>query len=219
MSFNSTRWTIGLLMLLSILPSVFGFYFYLEGSEQKCFTEELPKETMVTGVYHAEEWNEETQKFVNNKEVKLEVTAEEMPAGNAVYNHKLSSQGTFKFTSAESGEHIICFTTSTAGWFSSTKIRLTLDMTVRDLLDDATEASEESLSDLAQRVRELNHKVADMRREQLYLRDHEKNFRDKSESINSQTVLWTLVQLAIIGGASSTQLHSLRRFFEAKKLV
>ena len=78
-------------------------------------------------------------------------------------------------------------------------------MTVRDLLDDATEASEESLSgkaiwgernghsrfsfmksfekpafahspllgntiDLAQRVRELNHKIADMRREQLYLR-------------------------------------------------
>ncbi|KAF9940059.1 emp24p/erv25p- protein [Mortierella antarctica] len=219
MPFKSTRWTIGLLMLLSILPSVFGVYFYLEGSEQKCFTEELPKETMVTGVYHAEEWNEEAQKFVTNKDVKLEVTAEEMPAGNSVYNHKLSSQGTFKFTSAESGEHIICFTTSNAGWFSSTKIRLTLDMAVRDLLDDATEASEDSLSELALRVRELNHKVADMRREQLYLRDHEKDFRDKSESINSQTVMWTLVQLAIIGGVSTTQLRSLRKFFEAKKLV
>ncbi|KAF9560543.1 emp24p/erv25p- protein [Mortierella alpina] len=219
MPINSTRWTIGLLMLLSILPSVFGFYFYLEGSEQKCFTEELPKESIVTGVYHAEEWDEASQRFVNNKEVKLEVTAEEMPAGNAVYNHKLSSQGTFKFTSAESGEHIICFTTSSAGWFSSPKIKLTLDMSIRDLQDDSPEASEESLSDLALRVRELNHKVADMRREQLYLRDHEKDFRDKSESINSQTVTWTLVQLVIIGGVSTTQLRSLRKFFEAKKLV
>ena len=36
-------------MLLSVLPSVFGLYFYLEGSEQKCFSEELPKETIVTG--------------------------------------------------------------------------------------------------------------------------------------------------------------------------
>ena len=49
MAINITRWSICLLVLLSILPSVFGLYFYLEGSEQKCFTEELPKETMVSG--------------------------------------------------------------------------------------------------------------------------------------------------------------------------
>lgn len=49
MAINTTRWSIALLVLLSILPSVFGLYFYLEGSEQKCFTEELPKETVVTG--------------------------------------------------------------------------------------------------------------------------------------------------------------------------
>jgi hypothetical protein len=49
MAINVTRWSICLLVLLSILPSVFGLYFYLEGSEQKCFTEELPKETMVIG--------------------------------------------------------------------------------------------------------------------------------------------------------------------------
>lgn len=49
MAINKTRWAIALLVLLSILPSVFGLYFYLEGSEQKCFLEELPKETLVTG--------------------------------------------------------------------------------------------------------------------------------------------------------------------------
>jgi hypothetical protein len=49
MAFNTTRWGICLLMLLSVLPSVFGLYFYLEGSESKCFIEELPKETMVSG--------------------------------------------------------------------------------------------------------------------------------------------------------------------------
>jgi len=53
MAINVTRWSICLLVLLSILPSVFGLYFYLEGSEQKCFTEELPKETMVTGTDNA----------------------------------------------------------------------------------------------------------------------------------------------------------------------
>ena len=50
MPVNKTKWAIALLVLLSILPSVFGLYFYLEGSEQKCFLEELPKETLVTGI-------------------------------------------------------------------------------------------------------------------------------------------------------------------------
>jgi hypothetical protein len=49
MAFNITRRTIALLVLLSILPSVFGLYFYLEDTEQKCFIEELPEGTMVIG--------------------------------------------------------------------------------------------------------------------------------------------------------------------------
>ncbi|KAG0206243.1 emp24p/erv25p- protein [Mortierella sp. GBA30] len=219
MAISITRWTIGILVLLSILPSVFGLYFYLEGSEQKCFTEELPKETMVTGVYTAEEWNEDTQKFVTNKEVQLEVVVDEMPSGNRVYSHKLAPQGKFQFTSAESGEHAICLFTSTAGWFSSTKIRLTLDLAVRDIMDDATEAPEGSLSELAQRVRELNQKVADIKREQSYLREHERVFRNQSEATNAHTVTWTIVQLVVLGIACTTQLRSLRKFFEAKKLV
>lgn len=49
------RWTITLLVLLSILPSVFGLYFYLQDSDEKCFIEELPQQTMVIGksTYHA----------------------------------------------------------------------------------------------------------------------------------------------------------------------
>lgn len=42
---------VGLLLCLLIIcaPWVDALYFYLEGSEKKCFLEELPKETMVTG--------------------------------------------------------------------------------------------------------------------------------------------------------------------------
>ncbi|KAF9111151.1 emp24p/erv25p- protein [Mortierella sp. AM989] len=219
MAFNFTRWTIALLVLLSILPSVFSLYFYLEGAEQKCFTEELPKETMVTGDYKAEEWNEESKKFITNKELQLEVVVEEMPDGNRVYSQKLSPSGQFKFTSAESGQHLICLFASSSGWFSSSKIRLTLDLAVRDVMEDATEASEGTLSELSQRVRELIHKVGDIRREQTYLRDHESEFRNKSEATNSHTVTWTIVQLVVLGLTCTAQLRYLRRFFETKKLV
>ncbi|KAI1315145.1 emp24p/erv25p- protein [Mortierella claussenii] len=219
MAINVTRWTVALLVLLSILPSVFGLYFYLEGAEQKCFTEELPKETIVTGDFTAEEWNEEAQKFVLNKDLQLEVVVEEMPSGNRVYGQKLSPKGQFKFTSAESGEHAICLFTSSAGWFTSTKIRLTLDMAIRDLADEASEIQEGALSDLTQRVRDLKLKVDDIHREQSYSRYTEQEFRNMSELTNSRTVTWTVVQLAIIGFTCATQLRSLRRFFETKKLV
>ncbi|KAG0322500.1 emp24p/erv25p- protein [Dissophora globulifera] len=219
MAINVTRWTIAVLLLLSVLPSVFGLYFYLEGSEQKCFSEELPKETMVTGEYSAEEWNEETQKFVPNRDIQLEVVVEEMPSGNRVYGQKLAPKGQFKFTSAETGEHTICLFTASAGWFSSSKIRLNLELTIRDIMEDENDSQEGSWSDMAERVRELNRKVGEIRREQSYLRDHESEFRDKSESTNSRTVIWTIIQLVVLGVTCATQLRSLRRFFETKKLV
>ncbi|KAG0003426.1 emp24p/erv25p- protein [Modicella reniformis] len=174
---------------------------------------------MVIGDYIAEEWNDEAQKFIVNNELQLEVVVEEMPEGKRIYGQKLRPKGQFKFTSAETGEHLICLFTASAGWFSSSKIRLTLDLAIRDIMDESSEIREGALSDLEQRVRELNHKVGDIRREQSYLRDHESEFRDKSEATNSHTVTWTLIQLVVLGIACAAQLRSLRKFFETKKLV
>ncbi|KAI8600377.1 emp24/gp25L/p24 family/GOLD-domain-containing protein, partial [Dissophora ornata] len=218
MATNITRWSICLLVLLSILPSVFGLYFYLEGSEQKCFTEELPKETLVSAHYTAEEWSDDLKKFVINKDVIIEVIVDELPSGNRIYNQKLKPEGKFRFTSAESGEHAICLFTSTAGWFGSPKIRLTFDMDVTDFLDDDDADTSDSLSDMEQRLRELNHKVGEIRREQSYLRDHESEFRDKSEATNSHSVTWTVVQLIVLAITCAWQMRHLRSFFETRKL-
>ncbi|KAF9914447.1 emp24p/erv25p- protein [Lobosporangium transversale] len=218
MAINVARWSIGLLVLLSILPCVFGLYFYLEGSEQKCFTEELPKETMVTADYTAEEWSEEAKKFVLNKDVLIEVFVNEISSGTRMYNQKLPSKGKFTFTSAESGEHAICLQTSAAGWFSTQKIRVTFDMDISDILDD-TDTPENQLSDLAQRVRELNNKVGDIRREQSFHREHEMDFRNVSEAANGHTVSWTIVQLIILAITAAWQMRHLRGFFEARKMI
>ncbi|KAF9349947.1 emp24p/erv25p- protein [Mortierella sp. AD094] len=219
MANNLIRWSICLLVILSILPSVFGLYFYLEGSEQKCFTEELPKETMVTAHYSAEEWSEETKQFIDNKEIMIEVIVDELPSGNRVYSQKLNRKGKFTFTSAESGEHGICLYTSTSGWFSSTKIRVTFDMEITDIMDNESDTPDSALSDLALLVRELNHKVGDIRREQSYLRDHEMDFRDKSEATNGHTVTWTIVQLVILAVTCAWQMRHLRSFFESRKMI
>ena len=52
-----------------------------------------------------------------------------MPDGNRIFSQKLTPKGRFKFTSAESGEHSICFFASASGWFSSTKIVCSYSLT------------------------------------------------------------------------------------------
>jgi hypothetical protein len=39
-----------LLLVVAYFASTQALYFYLEGSEKKCFIEDLPKETMVIGM-------------------------------------------------------------------------------------------------------------------------------------------------------------------------
>lgn len=38
-----------LALLVTFVSRVSGLYFYLEGSDRKCFLEELPKDTLVVG--------------------------------------------------------------------------------------------------------------------------------------------------------------------------
>ncbi|KAF9428705.1 emp24p/erv25p- protein [Podila epigama] len=218
MAINITRWSIALLVLLSVLPSVFGLYFYLEGSEQKCFTEELPKETVVTGHYTAEKWDEDRKTFVVDNEHGIEVLVDTLPDGNRVYSQKLPPKGIFKFTATESGEHAICIYTVSTGWFDSIKTRVTLDMSIRDMLED-DDNTEDSKNDMVRRLRELNSLVGDIRRDQSFLRDHESEFRDKSEATNSHAVTWTLFQIAVLAVTCAWQMRHLRVFFETRKMI
>ena len=47
-----------LLSLSALLAPVQSLYFYIDGSNPKCFFEELPKDTLVVGHYTAEEWDD-----------------------------------------------------------------------------------------------------------------------------------------------------------------
>jgi hypothetical protein len=62
-------------------------------------------------------------------------------------NQKGSSNGRFAFTSAEAGEHNICFKANgTDGWFATSHIRFTLDMIVGENGADPKESKDGKLS-------------------------------------------------------------------------
>jgi p24 family protein alpha len=93
----------------------------------------------------------------------------------------------------------------------------------------------EKLGDLVQRVRDLNGRLADIRREQIFQRvslyvssnrpmlthvkEREAEFRDQSESTNARVVRWSIIQIVVLGVTCAWQLSHLRAFFIKQKLT
>jgi hypothetical protein len=97
-------------------------------------------------------------------------------------DHRVVSQrggasGKFTFTAAESGDHKLCFTPSSnsgrSNWLSVSSpnggIRLTLDVAIGET--SALEGGDkDKMQDLAARVKDLNARLNDIRREQVFQR-------------------------------------------------
>lgn len=90
-------------------------------------------------------------------------------------SQKGSASGRFTFTAADSGDHKLCFTPSTTsgGWLSSLSssdgIKLTLDLAIGET--SALESSDKGkIQDIVQKVKDLNGRLEDIRREQMFQR-------------------------------------------------
>lgn len=93
-----------------------------------------------------------------------------------VVNTKGSHTGKFTFSAADAGDHRICFAVSGAGiggWLSGGQgngaVRLTLDLAIGETNAIKT-ADEGRMGELAQKVRDLNQRLVDIRREQVFQR-------------------------------------------------
>jgi hypothetical protein len=75
------------------------------------------------------------------------------------------------------------------------------------------------IDEVVQKVRDLNTRLQDVRREQIFQREREAEFRDQSESVNTRVVRWTLIQIAVLGVTCAWQLSYLRNFFIKQKLT
>jgi hypothetical protein len=137
-----------------------------------------------------------------------------------------SSSGKFTFTAADAGEHRICLTPNnvpqSSGWLFSGReaggVKLELQLALGQT--SAIESSDKSkLSEVAQRAKDLNARLQDIRREQVFQREREAEFRDQSESVNARVVRWTLIQCVVLGLTCAWQLSYLRAFFIKQKLT
>ncbi|KAI0157009.1 emp24/gp25L/p24 family/GOLD-domain-containing protein [Xylariaceae sp. FL1272] len=216
-----------ILPLLSLSSVAQALYFFIDGTSPKCFYEELPKDTMVVGHFTAEEWDDNTRSWSQHEGINIYLSVDELFGDNhRVVSTKGSSSGKFTFTAHEAGDHQICFTPTSQGrstnWLSALSpnggIKLSLDIAIGESSEiQSTDASK--LQDISQRVKDLNSRLQDIRREQIFQREREAEFRDQSESTNARVVRWMIIQLVVLGVTCAWQLSHLRSFFIKQKLT
>ncbi|KZM20099.1 emp24p/erv25p- protein [Ascochyta rabiei] len=218
-------WKPTVLLAAALAVPAQALHFFIDGAVQKCFFEELPKDTLVVGHYHAEVWDDATKSFQSKPDVGVFITVEETFDNNhRIVAQRGAGKGKFTFSAADSGQHRICVTpqnVQSGGWLGSGihgSVKFTLDMAIGET--SRIESTDKAhVQTLVEKVQDLNSRLQDVRREQIFQREREAEFRDQSESTNSRVVRWTLIQLAILGVTCAWQLTHLRAFFVKQKLV
>jgi len=133
---------------------------------------------MSLGHYDAKVWDDQTQAYQSRTDVNVFITVEETYDNNhRVVAQRGNNNGRFTFSAADSGEHRLCFTpqnvASGGGWLSSSGLHGTVKFTL-DLAIGETSKIESTdkgkIDDIVQKVRDLNSRLQDIRREQIFQR-------------------------------------------------
>ena len=133
--------------------------------------------TFRPGHYKAEKFDTNSNSWVTGQDINIQVTVDEVfDNDHRVVNTKGAATGKFTFSAADSGEHKICFLPSVSGgggWLSggqlSGHIKLTLDIAIGETSQiESTDKSK--ISEIVQKVKDLNGRLQDIRREQVFQR-------------------------------------------------
>jgi len=145
---------------------------------------------------------------------------QEVSSGDTIVDTLGPSEGKFTFTSHDSGDHTICLATNqTSSWFTSSHIRLYLNIAVGAVRHDV-EKDRAHATKLSDKIRDLNDKLDMIRREQQvwtisyrtdiaptfcqYQREREAQFRNLSESVNAKAMWYMLLQALFLIGTVCT---------------
>ena len=124
-------------------------------------------------------WDDQAQTYQSKPEVGVFITVEEtFDNDHRVVAQRGANKGRFTFSAADSGEHRLCFipqnVPSSGGWLTSGSpsqgsVKFNLDMVIGET-SKIESTDKGKIDDLAQKVRDLNDRLQDIRREQIFQR-------------------------------------------------
>ena len=129
------------------------------------------------GNYKAEQYDAAINAYSINPDLKIFISVDEVfDNDHRVVSQRGASGGRFTFSAADSGDHKICFTPShatTGGWLGGGQptggIKLSLDIAIGET--SAIESTDKGkINDIVQKVKDLNGRLQDIRREQVFQR-------------------------------------------------
>jgi len=212
-----------------------GVYVVMKEGEPRCFRVEVPQDTLIVGDFQSSaltnEWeigsSKPPQKQANalelweqkKNELVIEVEVKD-PQSNVIHLQKYKPTDRFAITSNMGGEYCVCIKTTTSAWFS--QLRWKMDLTIHtgsEAQDYGDIAKKEHLDNLQISVRKLYDRAQGVRSEMNYQKEREKVFRATSESTNTRTSWWSVIQISIVIITAVLQMQYLKSFFRKKKLM
>ena len=209
-------------LVFACFLSCHALYFHMGETEKKCFIEEIPDETMITGKYRTQLYDESSTLYMPaSPGIGMHVEVLD-PEKKTVLSKFYASEGRFTFTSHTPGEHQICLHSNSTKWslFAGGRLRVHLEILVGEHTNDYQQiATKDKLTELQLRMRQLLDQIDQITKEQSYQRYREERFRGTSESTNQRVLWWALIQTLVLLCTGLWQMRHLKGFFEAKKLV
>lgn len=227
---------IDILFLLFLLGPALGFHFYKNVGERTCFRKELTRGSILAGKFKLEIRDPENNQYRVARDrniIGILVDVEEsFDRGHRVVHQRVPLTGQFLFSALGTGEHIVCVTPKsfyTKSWFGSSQYhpqvlrdttfkqaKIGLDLSIEDSSFFGRDHTH-NIRELTARINQLNNKLSDIRREQLFLKGKEASFRDQSERVCEKVMRWLLVQLALLCILCIYQIVSLNRLSKKPK--
>jgi len=216
-------------------------YVVMREGKVRCTYMEVPRDTLIAGDFVSEplptedhlggqdsRWNaldkvspDEALNLFNERPfgVRVSVTSEHDP-NNPVHSKVYSKSGRFAVSSTYEGEYAVCFVSNITSRKGPYNWKMSLDLHHGAQAQDYTAlAKKEHLDNIQIKVRRLLDRADDVRKELDYQKHREQEFRETSESTNTRTTWWSVIQIAIVVGTAYTQMRNLRSFFIKKKIV
>jgi hypothetical protein len=129
------------------------------------------------GHWHAEAWDDATKNYQTKEEVGVFLTVEETFDNNhRIVAQRGDSKGRFTFSAADSGQHRICVTPQNVptggGWLHTAvhgTVKFTLDVAIGET-SKIESTDKDKVQTLVEKVQDLNSRLQDVRREQVFQR-------------------------------------------------
>ncbi|XP_077530420.1 transmembrane emp24 domain-containing protein bai [Haemaphysalis longicornis] len=199
-----------LLSVLCLYVSIaHGIRFHLKPNTKRCLKDEVLKDVLVSGEYHANE----------SPGHKTELTVKDSN-GHILYHKDEIKDGKFAFTTDAYDVYEVCFVTKMPSEVKGG------DREIQLLLKHGAEAKNYQglaevgkLKPLEMKLQQLEDLSEAVVKDFAYMRQREEEMRDTNESTNSRVLYFSIFSMCCLLGLATWQVLYLRRFFKAKKLI